>query len=138
VINYVQYLSDIQLGLKRKPIISFSRKAKISENSLAFLEISRNFVSRKYLLSRKILRKTFCLRMIFAKNIVFAKDFAKKLIFAKIFAKIFVFAKCFANDFQVTSTSVSDLDKHSISSWIRIRIPNRNFRENVKPQFKSN
>jgi hypothetical protein len=40
------------LGLKWKPLFSFSRKAKISKNSVTFLEISRNFVSGKFSFSR--------------------------------------------------------------------------------------
>jgi hypothetical protein len=62
------------LGLKRKPLFSFSQKAKISENSLTFREILQNF-SRKFSFSRKI----FVPGMVFAKilgNIHYGSDLA--------------------------------------------------------------
>jgi hypothetical protein len=61
----IEVLGELQLGLKRKPLFSFSRKAKIGENSLNIRKISQNFCSGKI------------------------------FNFAKVFAKIYVFADVF-------------------------------------------
>jgi hypothetical protein len=69
-----------ELGLKRNPLFSFSRKAKISENSLTFSENSlcENFRFReKFLFPEWFSRKVS----------VFAKDFAKSFSFRPLFCK---------------------------------------------------
>jgi hypothetical protein len=81
------------VGLIRKPPFPL-RKAKISENSLAFREISRKF-------------------FVFTKVFVFAKVFAKIFVFEKVFCfrekfcfpvqfsrKFFVFPKFFTKSFR--------------------------------------
>jgi hypothetical protein len=59
-------------GLKQKTLFSFLRKAKISENSLAFREISY----------RESFRENFRFRNVFAKRFIFRESF-RKLFFAK-------------------------------------------------------
>jgi hypothetical protein len=93
------------VGLKRKPLFSFSRKAKIHSLFAKFLKI-----------------------------FVFAKDFAKIFVFALFFAKIFVFATNFCSrdgfceNFSLHPVHrCSDLDTHSSGSLIRIRIQNGKF-----------
>jgi hypothetical protein len=120
-------------GLKRKPLFSFSRKAKKKRK---FARFSRNFVSRKFSLSFKVFAENFYFRESFCAQFSCSR---KVFVFAKVFAKIFVFANIFvfskpsakneiiSNDFKVTSTSVSDLDTNSVGSWILICILNGKF-----------
>jgi hypothetical protein len=65
--------------LETKPPFSVSRKAKISESSLAFSK--------------------FCY-ISFRKIFVFAKVFLKILVLRKFFAEMFVFEKVFAKSFR--------------------------------------
>jgi hypothetical protein len=136
------------LGLKRKPLISFSRKARISKNSLVLCEISRNFVLRKFALSRKfpflrkISRKNLFLREFSRKVFVFCESFCENFRFRPCFCKYFRVLEAFRQKrnyfkwFLVTSACVSDLDIHSVSSWIRISIPNGKFSRNFSRKRK--
>jgi hypothetical protein len=80
-----------RLGLKRKPLFSFSRKAKISENSLTFREIS--------------FRENFRFRESFRENFRFRESFREIFRFRESFREKFLFLGWF-------STSVLDLDTH--------------------------
>jgi hypothetical protein len=66
----------LRIGLKRKPLFSFSQKAKVSENSLALAKV-------------------------FAKSFVCAKVFSKIFVFAKVLFENFRFCESFRETFLV-------------------------------------
>jgi hypothetical protein len=70
------------VGLKRKPLFSFSRKAEISENSITFREISfrENFRFRESF--RKNFRFRECFPKVFAKKNFSRDGFREKLSFS--------------------------------------------------------
>jgi hypothetical protein len=96
--------------LKLKPLFSFSRKAKISENSLTFREI------------------WFCKNFRFRENFRFCESFRENFCFREKF----LFPGWFSRKFYVTSTSVR--------IWIHIQVApgsgsalrKENFRENFR------
>jgi hypothetical protein len=93
------------VGLKRKPLFPFSRKAKISENSLTFRfrkSFRENFRFRENFPPVFVSGYTFNWLLDpgpHSERKIFAKTFAKPTIFAKPFAKTKIFAKVFANFF---------------------------------------
>jgi hypothetical protein len=91
-----------KLGLKRKPLFSFSRKAKISENSLTFHKIS--------------FRENFRFRETFRGNVRFRESFHEKFLFPGWFScKVSVFAKIFNQCFgsRYTCRWLLNPDPHS-------------------------
>jgi hypothetical protein len=111
-------------GVETKTTFLFSRKAKISKNSLTFREIS---FLRKILVPKMVFAKSFR----FSENFppafriwihiqvapesgpensewkILVKTFAKQNIFAKTFAKTFSKTKIFAKTFAASAESIN-------------------------------
>jgi hypothetical protein len=120
MIIYSKKVMNSGLGLKRKPIFSFSRKAKISENSLTFAK--------------------FC----FAKIFVFAKDFARNFCSRDGFREKFLFLQknfnqCFGSGY--TFRRLLNPDPHFkrkifANIFTKRKILRENFRKNENTKTK--
>jgi hypothetical protein len=111
------------------------QKAKINENLHAFCKIAfrKNFH----------FCKSFCKAFLFCES--FRKNFSLHESFCKNFCEIFVFTHvlqlflCYQTlPPKTKSTSVSVLDTHAISSWIRIHIPNEKFSQKLSRKQEKN
>jgi hypothetical protein len=98
--------------LKRKPLFSFSRKAKISENSLAFREI----LFRENFRLHESSRENFRFREKICSQDSFRKKFSFLRKFCTFFCKYFCVYEIFFKWFLETSSSVSDLDTDSVAT----------------------
>jgi hypothetical protein len=127
----------LRLGLKRKLLILFSRKAKISKHLLTFSKISycENFCFRKSFCKNFSFRKSFCKN--FCEQILFLGWFSRKVsFFVKDFAKNYrfcekIFPQCFRSGYIFRWLLDPDPDSEC-KAFMRPKIFAKTF---MKPKF---